>query len=356
LGNYLPGSKAIIVPKLSSASPLQAKIFAEETPKTFVLAPLPHLILLQQSYADIYQHSNSDAQLTLRAALLDNVPAPLKSSGGFMSEEGPQVPAHNCSPVLRNVLLAVAAVYVIASLYLTLDMRGRLDKLEKAQTTTSATVKESQHRLGNTESTLKASTEALASKLGMTEKELSQRTADLQHQQRAAELRIAEQHKKAIGQVTGEVAGVKTELGSARTDIAATRTDLEVTKAKLERAIGDLGLQSGLIAHTRNDLEYLKHKGDRNIYEFTLTKGSQPTPVSTVSLQLKKSDQKKGRFTLNLLADDRTIEKKDRTVYEPLQFYTGRDKSLYEVVVMSVDKNKVTGYLSTPKNAPAPPQ
>jgi hypothetical protein len=109
-----------------------------------------------------------------------------------------------------------------------------------------------------------------------------------------------------------------------------------------------------LIAHTRNDLEILKHRGDRNIYEFALQKGARPTPVSTISLQLKKVDGKKGKFTLNVMADDRTIEKKDRTLFEPLQFYTGRDRNLYEVVVLSADKNKITGYMSTPKGAPVP--
>jgi len=77
-------------------------------------------------------------------------------------------------------------------------------------------------------------------------------------------------------------------------------------------------------------------------------------PVGTVSLQLRKVDAKKGKFTLNVVADDRTIEKKDKNVAEPLQFYTGRDHMLYEVVVFSADKNSISGYLSTPKNAPQP--
>ena len=72
--------------------------------------------------------------------------------------------------------------------------------------------------------------------------------------------------------------------------------------------MGDLKVQSGLIAHTRDDLETLKHRGDRNIYEFALQKGARPTPVSTVSLQHKKVDGKKGKYTLNVRADDRTIE------------------------------------------------
>ncbi|HYG99532.1 MAG TPA: hypothetical protein VD837_10410 [Terriglobales bacterium] len=262
------------------------------------------------------------------------------------------------SKVLRNVLIAVAAVYVIASLYFIFETRGRVASLEKANQAANSDIKTLAHRLGINENNLKASTEELGSKLGMTEQELQNRlatrAAQLERQQRASEQRIAAEHKTAIGAVTGEVAGVKTDLGTAKTDIASTRTDLEATKQKLERAMGDLGVQSGLIARTREELDYLKHRGDRNYYEFTLTKGARPTPISTISLELKKADQKKGRFTVNVLADDRKIEKKDRTMMEPMQFYTGRDRALYELVVMSVEKNKVSGYLSTPKNVAGP--
>jgi hypothetical protein len=113
-------------------------------------------------------------------------------------------------------------------------------------------------------------------------------------------------------------------------------------------------VQSGFIAHTRDDLEVLKHRGDRNYYEFTLLKGAKPQPVATVSLQLKKVDAKHGKYTMNVSADDKTIEKRDRTVAEPIQFYSGRDHLLFELVVWTVDKKKATGYLSTPKNAPVP--
>jgi hypothetical protein len=173
-------------------------------------------------------------------------------------------------------------------------------------------------------------------------------------QQRASEARLAEQQKQQISAVSGEVAGVKSDVGGVKTDVASAKADLEATKAKLQSAIGDLGVQSGLIANTRGDLEILKHKGDRNYYEFTLIKGAKPQPVSTVGLQLKKTDVKKGKFTLNVTSDDKTIEKKDRNVSEPIQFYSGRDRMLYELVVWTVDKNKATGYLSTPKNAPTP--
>jgi hypothetical protein len=250
--------------------------------------------------------------------------------------------------MLRNVLLAIAGVFILASMYLFMDLRGRIDTLEAQQKTAdeklSATI-ESNH------SASKASTEALAAKLGMTEKDLADRTLQLQRQQRAAEVRLAEQQKEQIGAVSTEVAGVKTEVGGVKTDVATTRSELQETKEKLERAIGDLGVQSGLIARTRDDLESLRAKGDRNYFEFTLEKGKKPTMLSTVSLELRKVDAKKGKYTLNVFADDRKIEKKDKTMNEPLQFYSGKDRSLYEVVVFNVDKNKISGYLSTPKTA-----
>jgi hypothetical protein len=268
-----------------------------------------------------------------------------------MIDEVPDV-APSGTSTGRKVVLAIAAVYVIASLYLMFDMHGRLGKVESTQATAAINYDKLARRVAENEANAKASQQAIAKQVGMTEEQLARRTAELQRQQRAAESRLIEQGEQ-IGQVTGEVAGVKGEVAGVKGDVGTVRTDLETTKGKLERAIGDLGQQSGLIARTRDDLEYLKHKGDRNYYEFTLKKGAR-TPISTVSLELKKVDAKKSRFTLKVLADDKTIEKKDRTVGEPMQFYTGRDHLLYEVVAFSADKNSITGYLSTPKNAPKP--
>jgi len=248
------------------------------------------------------------------------------------------------------ILLLLAVIYVAGSAYFLFDLRGRLDKVGADQAASKAQIEQLNKRMQSAE----AEAETLAEQQGMTKKELSDRAAELQRQQRAAEARLAAEQKQEISKVSGEVAGVKTDVGGVKTDVESTKADLAATKAKLESTIGDLGMQSGLIARTRDDLEILKHKGDRNYYEFTLVKGAKPQPVSTVSLQLKKTDQKKGKFTMNVTSDDRTIEKKDRTVAEPIQFYSGREHLLYEMVVWTVDKNKVTGYLSTPKNAPVP--
>jgi chromosome segregation ATPase len=267
-----------------------------------------------------------------------------------MPEEGASMHTENESNTGKWILLALAAVYVAGSLYLMVNLRGRLDDLSKNESASKTQLATLDQRL----QTAEADAETLAKQLGITKKELASRAKELQRQQQAAEARLAEQQKEQIGQVTGEVAGVKTDVSGVKTDVASARSELEATRAKLESTIGDLGVQSGLIAHTRDDLEVLKHRGDRNYYEFTLIKGAQAQSISTVRLQLKKADAKRGKYTLNVTADDKTIEKKDRNVAEPIQFYTGRDHMLYELVIWSLDKKQASGYLSTPKNAPVP--
>ncbi len=268
-----------------------------------------------------------------------------------MSDEV-QTPSGESSAV-KYVLLAVAVLYVLLSLYLMFDMRGRIAAIEAKDKSQDQAQAQLTSQLEQAESAAKASTSALADKVGMTEQQLADRTKELQRQQRAAESRLAEQQKQQISAVTGEVAGVKSEVGAVKTDVATTKTELEATKARLERAIGDLGVQSGLIARTREDLDYLKKRGDRNYFEFTLAK-NQRQAVSTISLELKKADRKKSKYTVNVLADDSRIEKKDKTAGEPVQFYTGKDRQLFELVVFTVDKDRVTGYLSTPKQIAAP--
>jgi predicted nucleic acid-binding Zn-ribbon protein len=270
-----------------------------------------------------------------------------------MPEQGEQPaiyqPEHQ-SNAGKWILLAVAIAYVAGSLYFIFDLRNKVDKLTQAQVTDQTQFADLSKRMQSAE----ADSETLAQQVGLTKKELATRAAELQRQQRASMAKMAEEQKNEINAVASEVGNVKTDVGGVKTDLSATKQSLDATIAKLESTRGDLGMQSGLIANTRADLEALKHKGDRNYYEFTLLKGARPQSISTVALQLKKTDPKKGKFTLNVTSDDRTIEKKDRNVSEPVQFYNGRDHMLYELVVWTVDKKRVTGYLSTPKNAPVP--
>ena len=267
--------------------------------------------------------------------------------------EGEQAPVYHTeqhSNAGKWILIALAVAYVAGSLYFLFDLRTKLDKVSQDQAASQKQIGDLTKRMQASE----ADAETLAQQIGMTKKELAARSEELQRQQRASVAKLAEEQKKEIGEVSGQVASVKTDVGGVKTELGTTQASLEETKAQLQRTIGDLGVQSGLIANTRGDLEMLKHKGDRQYYEFTLLKGAQPQAISTVALQLKKTDPKRGKYTLNVTSDDKTIEKKDKNASEPVQFYNGRDHMLYELVVWTVDKNKITGYLSTPKNAPVP--
>ena len=251
--------------------------------------------------------------------------------------------------MMKILLPLVIGGFLAAALLLLYDMHGTIARLETAQASNAAELKQMDDRLENEDSTMHAATTALAEKVGMTDQNLRDRIAELRRAQKSSEARLRQEQNQQFEGVRTEQKAQKQQIEGVRTDVTATRGDLEVTKAKLDKTIGDLGVQSGLIAHTREDLDQLKRRGDRNYFEFTLAKGKRPTRVATVSMQLKKTNPKRGSFTLNLTADDWTIEKRDRNIFEPMQFYSGRDRQLYEVVVMAVDKNNVSGYLSTPK-------
>jgi hypothetical protein len=148
---------------------------------------------------------------------------------------------------------------------------------------------------------------------------------------------------------------VQTDVGGVKTDLTKTQSDLATTESQLQSVRGDLSNTNSVIARNHDEVVTLEHKGDRNFYEFTLTKG-QRKPVGTVSLELKRVDVKKNNYTLVVYSDDKAVPKPNRGLDEPLQFYSGKDPTLFEVVVNAINsKNQVSGYLSTPKGAPTPP-
>src|SRR5208337_4378659 len=140
-------------------------------------------------------------------------------------------------------------------------------------------------------------------------------------------------------------------------DVTGVKNDLDVTKAKLDRSMGDMNVMSGFIARNHDDLDELKRRGDRNYFEFTLTKAKTPERVGPVQMSLNRTDSKKSKYTMTVLVDDKSIEKKDKTAGEPVQFYVKGSARLspYEIVVFEVGKNQLTGYLSTPKDAGSAP-
>jgi hypothetical protein len=222
------------------------------------------------------------------------------------------------------------------------------------------------------QASLKAQNDALMQRLGKTDDQNQQLQSDLKvvtdklnvtqeeldKARKQSKASVAAYDKKLSGLQTN----VNTQLAAKAStddvnklsgDVSGVKNDLEDAKGKLERATGDMGVMSGLIARNHDDLEELKRRGDRNYYEFTISKGKTPQHVGPVAISLNKSDQKKSKYTIIVLADDKSIEKKDKTAGEPVQFYTkgATRTSPFEIVVFDVNKNQITGYLSTPKTA-----
>jgi chromosome segregation ATPase len=276
-----------------------------------------------------------------------------------MSETEPVVAERSASGAFIAVVL-VAVLIGIGGLAWCYNLQSHLATTDQKLAAADKKNGELADELDATKARLSATTETLSANVGATQKQIEARAQVImsaQREQAADTARLAQQEKateKQVGAVSSDVANVKTDVGGVKTDVATTKSDLETTKSQLQRVVGDAGVMSGLIATNHDQLEELKHKGDRNYIEFTLQKGAQPTLLSTVKLQLKKVDDKHSRYTLGVSADDRDIEKKDKNLDEPVQFYTGKDPVLFELVVNNIEKNKVSGYLSTPKNAPQP--
>ena len=200
---------------------------------------------------------------------------------------------------------------------------------------------------------LKGQLEVTTQKLGFTQAELAQARAlaqNIRENQKESDEKLTTQIGQVKQDTEAKIGQVSTDLSGAKTDISATKQDLEATKEKLTSTVGDLGVQSGLIARNQEELDQLKRSGERNIFELHLAKSKTPTHVGPIQVTLTKTDPKKFRYTLMVVADDKTIEKKDKTADEPVQFYIKGATKPYEIVVFDVTKDKVNGYLSTPKD------
>ena len=254
-------------------------------------------------------------------------------------------------------VIGAALVLALGGLIWSYTLNGKI----AAQATELADAKQENVKLAaelrETDARLQVTTDELGKSLGLTQKQMEDRAQQIITREAADATRLETAEKQTAQQVTAvatDVNGVKTDVGGVKTDVAKTQSDLATTISQLAAVKGDLSSTNSVIARNHDELVLLEHKGDRNYYEFTLTKG-QRKPVGTVSLELKKTDPKKNKFTLNILADDKNYEKKDRNVNEPLQFYSGKDPALFEIVVNSISaKNQISGYLSSPKGAPAP--
>ena len=259
----------------------------------------------------------------------------------------------------RWVGLAIAALGGVSLLGLGLSWSA-LNQSKAVEQSTQASLKQQNDALAQRLNKADEQNQQLQSDLKVVTSKLNVTQEDLVKARKLTKASVAAYDKK----LSGLESNVNTQLASKAStddvtklngDVSGVKNDLDATKGKLDRATGDMGVMSGLIARNHDDLEELKRKGDRNYYEFTVQKSKTPQHVGPVQMSLNKTDLKKSKYTMTVLADDKSIEKKDKTAGEPVQFYVkgAQHYAPYEIVVFDVGKNQITGYLSTPKSAGA---
>jgi chromosome segregation ATPase len=180
---------------------------------------------------------------------------------------------------------------------------------------------------------------------------------ELADEQKRQEQQVSNQFSEVKTEVKGvndaataKIAETNGEVSNVKNQVASTKSELEKTISNLTKVTGDLGVQSGYIATNGKELAALKRMGERNYFEFSLAKAKTPQKVGDITLLLKKVDQKRNKYTLEVHADDKMTEKKDKNINEPVQFYVAKARQPYELVINEVGKDLVKGYLATPKD------
>ena len=273
---------------------------------------------------------------------------------------------------LLTALVAGAIIALIAAniyLYVQIDhLRADVAKVRESLSTELSNVRDASSVTTASQArhleTLKADLEAAQKKArddarsmsSQAKAEAQAHAEQLARQIQAEEAKVQQQVSSEISEVksaantaNAKIADVSTDVGGVKTQVSATQAELQKTIADLKSTRGDLGVQSGLIATNASELQALKRLGERNYFEFKLGKTKERQRVGDVTLLLKKTDPKKNKYTVEVMADDKLTEKKDKNVNEPIQFYTSKARQPYEIVVNQVQKDLIVGYLATPK-------
>lgn len=282
---------------------------------------------------------------------MEPTPTTKQSSGGF-------------AVLLALVLaLAMANIYAIRQAG---QAHRRLDQVQRSLEARLTSVSEQAQALGARADRAAALEQQLletrrsvittAQRAAIAERKAHQLVGQLDEEYRKQHSAIASElgEVRQVASNTGEkVASVAADVNSVRGDVAQTRSELEATRTELASQLksvkGDLGVQSGLIATNARELAVLRELGERHYFEFTVAKTGRPYKVGNIALILRKTDPKRNKFTLEVLADDKKVEKKDKHLNEPVQFYVARSRQPYELVVNDVKKDQIAGYLAVPK-------
>jgi hypothetical protein len=218
-----------------------------------------------------------------------------------------------------------------------------------------------------TQTSVKQANDALAQKLAKEDEINQQLQSDLKvvtdklNVTQADLVKARKQNRQSSVTIDKKIAGLESsvntqlaakantdDVNKLNSDVTGVKTDLDATKNNLQMARSEMGT---LIARNHDEIDQLRRMGTRDYFEFTVTRKAGAQKVGGVQVELKSANPKKNQFTINVLADDKSFEKKNRSVNEPIFFYTGGSHAALELVINKVTKSTASGYLSVPKAA-----
>jgi small-conductance mechanosensitive channel len=258
----------------------------------------------------------------------------------------------NTTGTPRWVGLAVAVLGGISLLGLGVGWSA-LNQAKSIEQTTLANVKQSNDALAQRLAKEDEINQQLQSDLKVVTDKLKVTHTDLvaaRTQNKNATVAVDEKVNNLATSVKAELANKANseDVNKLTGDVTGVKTDLDATKNSIQMARSGMGT---LIARNHDEIDQLRRMGQRDYFEFTVQRKAGATKVGAIQIELKDTNTKKNRYTINVLADDNSFEKKDRSVNEPIFFYTGGTRQAIELVVNKVTKTSATGYLSIPKAA-----
>ena len=150
-------------------------------------------------------------------------------------------------------------------------------------------------------------------------------------------------------QTLQRVDDVSTDVDAVKDEVGEARAQLERTNSTLGQTVEHMGAMNEQIAGHQESIASLRRLSERNRIAFDLSKSKEMLKVGDIQLRLRAADGKRNKYTLEVLADDATVVKKEKNLNEPVQFYISGSSQPYEIVITGISKDRVTGYLATPK-------
>ena len=254
----------------------------------------------------------------------------------------------------RWVGLAVAVLGGISLLGLGVGLSA-LNQARSIEQSTQATVRQANEALNQRLAKADEINQQLQSDVKVVTDKLKVTHADLvaaRKQNKYATVAVDQKVTNLATSVKAELANKANaeDVNKLNGDVSGVKSDLDATKNSIQMARSEMGT---LIARNHDEIDQLRRMGQRDYFEFTVQRKGGATKVGSIQIELKDTNTKKNRYTINVLADDNSFEKKDRSVNEPIFFYTGGNRTALELVVNKVTKSTATGYLSIPKSGGA---